>query len=89
MPGYGFSGKPTRPGWGPERLGHAWAALMQRLGYRCYVAQGGDWGALVVDMMGVQTPPGLLGIHTNAERKKRLYCCSYVQYTHAICGALP
>jgi len=65
MPGYGFSGKPTSPGWGPERMGHAWAALMQRLGYRRYVAQGGDWGALVVDMMGVQAPPGLLGIHTN------------------------
>src|SRR4029453_12574348 len=75
MPGYGFSGKPTRPGWGPERMGHAWAALMRRLGYRRYVAQGGDWGALVVDMMGVQAPPGLLGIHTNAEREKRLYCC--------------
>jgi pimeloyl-ACP methyl ester carboxylesterase len=61
MPGYGFSGKPTSPGWGPERMGQAWAALMKRLGYRRYVAQGGDWGALVVDMMGVQAPPELLG----------------------------
>jgi pimeloyl-ACP methyl ester carboxylesterase len=65
MPGYGFSGKPTTPGWGPERIARAWAVLMARLGYTQYVAQGGDWGALIVDMMGVQAPPGLLGIHTN------------------------
>jgi pimeloyl-ACP methyl ester carboxylesterase len=65
MPGYGFSGKPTDTGWGPERMGRAWAELMQRLGYRRYVAQGGDWGAFVVDQMGLQQPPGLLGIHTN------------------------
>jgi pimeloyl-ACP methyl ester carboxylesterase len=65
MPGYGFSGKPTGTGWGPERMGHAWAELMKRLGYRRYVAQGGDWGAFVVDQMGVQAPEGLLGIHTN------------------------
>src|ERR687890_521014 len=65
MPGYGFSGKPTSTGWGPERMGRAWAALMQRLGYSRYVAQGGDWGAFVVDQMGLQAPAGLLGIHTN------------------------
>jgi pimeloyl-ACP methyl ester carboxylesterase len=65
MPGYGFSGKPTGTGWGPERMGRAWAELMKRLGYRRYVAQGGDWGAFVVDQMGVQAPEGLLGIHTN------------------------
>ena len=65
MPGYGFSGKPTSTGWGPERMGRAWAELMQRLGYSRYVAQGGDWGAFVVDQMGVQAPDGLLGIHTN------------------------
>ena len=65
MPGYGFSGKPTSPGWGPERMGRAWAELMQRLGYPRYVAQGGDWGAFVVDQMGLQQPPGLLAIHTN------------------------
>ncbi|HZB20610.1 MAG TPA: alpha/beta fold hydrolase [Blastococcus sp.] len=65
MPGYGFSGKPTSPGWGPERMGRAWAELMQRLGYSRYVAQGGDWGAFVVDQMGLQQPPGLLAIHTN------------------------
>ncbi len=65
MPGYGFSGKPTTNGWGPERIARAWATLMERLGYQRYVAQGGDWGAMIVDMMGVQAPPGLLGIHTN------------------------
>src|SRR5262245_31169209 len=65
MPGYGFSGKPTTTGWGPERIARAWAELMKRLGYTQYVAQGGDWGAVMVDMMGVQAPPGLLGIHTN------------------------
>src|SRR5262249_46240976 len=65
MPGYGFSGKPTTTGWGPERMARAWAVLMDRLGYDRYVAQGGDWGAFVVDWMGVQAPQGLLGIHTN------------------------
>jgi len=65
MPGYGFSGKPTGTGWGPERIARAWTELMKRLGYTRFVAQGGDWGAVVVDMMGVQAPPGLLGIHTN------------------------
>jgi pimeloyl-ACP methyl ester carboxylesterase len=65
MPGYGFSGKPTSPGWGPERMGRAWAELMTRLGYARYVAQGGDWGAFVVDQMGLQAPRGLLAIHTN------------------------
>src|SRR5215218_8220291 len=65
MPGYGFSGKPTETGWGPERMGRAWAELMQRLGYTRYVAQGGDWGAFVVDQMGLQAPAGLLAIHTN------------------------
>ena len=65
MPGYGFSGKPTTTGWGPERMGQAWAVLMKRLGYTRYVAQGGDWGAFVVDQMGLQAPAGLLAIHTN------------------------
>ncbi len=65
MPGYGFSGKPTSTGWGVEHMARAWAELMKRLGYTRYVAQGGDWGAFVVDLMGVQAPPGLLGIHTN------------------------
>jgi pimeloyl-ACP methyl ester carboxylesterase len=65
MPGYGFSGKPTSTGWGPERLGRAWAELMERLGYTRYVAQGGDWGAFVVDQMGLQAPEGLLAIHSN------------------------
>ena len=65
MPGYGFSEKPASPGWGPERMGRAWAELMKRLGYERYVAQGGDWGAFVVDQMGLQAPEGLLAIHTN------------------------
>ena len=65
MPGYGFSGKPAASGWGPERIARAWTTLMKRLGYTRFVAQGGDWGAVVVDMMGVQAPPELLGIHTN------------------------
>src|SRR5688572_9618229 len=65
MPGYGFSGKPTTPGWGPERIARANVTLMKRLGYTKFVAQGGDWGALIVDMMGVQAAPELLGIHTN------------------------
>src|SRR3954453_7781408 len=65
MPGYGFPGKPTSTGWGPERMGRAWAELMRRLGYSRYVAQGGDWGAFVVDQMGLQAPAGLLAIHTN------------------------
>src|SRR5918998_3050578 len=65
MPGYGFSAKPTSTGWGPERMGQAWAELMKRLGYTRYVAQGGDWGAFVVDQMGLQAPAGLLAIHTN------------------------
>ena len=65
MPGYGFSGQPTGTGWGPERMGRAWDVLMKRLGYTRYVAQGGDWGAFVVDQMALQAPPGLLAIHTN------------------------
>jgi pimeloyl-ACP methyl ester carboxylesterase len=65
MPGYGFSGKPAETGWGPEHIARAWAELMKRLGYDRYVAQGGDWGGQIVDLMGVQAPPGLLGIHTN------------------------
>ena len=65
MPGYGFSGKPAVTGWGPEQIARAWAELMTRLGYDRYVAQGGDWGGQIVDLMGAQAPPGLLGLHTN------------------------
>jgi pimeloyl-ACP methyl ester carboxylesterase len=65
MPGYGFSGKPATTGWGPEQIARAWAELMERLGYDRYVAQGGDWGGQIVDLMGAQAPPGLMGIHTN------------------------
>ena len=65
MPGYGFSGKPTSPGWDPAHIARAWVELMKRLGYAKFVAQGGDWGAIIVDMMGLQAAPELLGIHTN------------------------
>ncbi|MGO4436867.1 epoxide hydrolase family protein [Rhizobium sp. RAF56] len=65
LPGYGFSGKPTEAGWNPPRIAKAWETLMQRLGYTKYVAQGGDWGNAVTELMAVQEPPGLIGIHTN------------------------
>jgi pimeloyl-ACP methyl ester carboxylesterase len=65
LPGYGFSGRPTEVGWGSERIARAWDVLMKRLGYTRYVAQGGDWGAAIVEAMGRQAPAGLLGIHTN------------------------
>jgi pimeloyl-ACP methyl ester carboxylesterase len=65
MPGYGFSGKPTTTGWDPARIARAWAVLMKRLGYKRYVAQGGDWGAVIVDVMATQGHPELIGIHTN------------------------
>ena len=65
LPGYGFSGKPDRVGWGVEKIGAAWAELMRRLGYERWFAQGGDWGAIVTTAMGVQAPPGLAGIHLN------------------------
>jgi pimeloyl-ACP methyl ester carboxylesterase len=65
MAGYGFSGKPTTTGWGPDRMARAWVVLMKRLGYTRFVAQGGDWGALITDLMGVHAAPELLGIHTN------------------------
>jgi pimeloyl-ACP methyl ester carboxylesterase len=65
LPGYGFSGKPASAGWGPERIARAWVVLMKRLGYTRFVAQGGDWGAMVTDVMGTQAPPELLGIHLN------------------------
>ncbi len=65
LPGYGFSGQPVETGWGSERIGLAWDVLMKRLGYARYFAQGGDWGAGIVQAMGRQAPSGLLGIHTN------------------------
>ena len=65
MPGYGFSGKPTTTGWDPAHIARAWVVLMKRLGYTKFVAQGGDWGAIITELMGAQAPPELLGIHTN------------------------
>jgi pimeloyl-ACP methyl ester carboxylesterase len=63
LPGFGFSGKPATTGWDPQRIARAWVVLMKRLGYTRFVAQGGDWGAMVADVMGTQAPPELLGIH--------------------------
>ena len=65
MPGYGYSGKPATAGWDPDHIARAWVTLMKRLGYTKFVAQGGDWGAVIVDLMGVQAAPELLAIHTN------------------------
>jgi pimeloyl-ACP methyl ester carboxylesterase len=65
MPGYGFSGKPTEPGWDPVHIARAWISLMKRLGYTHFVAQGGDWGAQITDVMGAEAPPELVGIHSN------------------------
>src|ERR1700759_3987008 len=65
LPGYGFSGKPAKPGWNPVPIAKAWATLMQRLGYPRYVAQGGDWGNAISEVMALEQPPGLLAIHTN------------------------
>ena len=65
MPGYGFSARPTATGWGPDRIARAWITLMKRLGYTQFVAQGGDWGAVISDLMAEQAPPELLGIHVN------------------------
>ncbi|MFF3128679.1 epoxide hydrolase family protein [Streptomyces sp. NPDC057908] len=80
MPGYGFSERPKSTGWGPDRIARAWAVLMERLGYKHYVAQGGDWGAVISDRMAVQKPVGLIGIHVNfpatvpADIAKKLSC---------------
>jgi pimeloyl-ACP methyl ester carboxylesterase len=65
LPGYGFSGKPTATGWDPQHIAKAWTVLMKRLGYTRFVAQGGDWGNAVTEQMALQTPPELIGIHTN------------------------
>ena len=65
LPGHGFSGKPTAPGWDPAHIARAWIVLMKRLGYTRYVAQGGDWGDMITELMAKQAPAELIGIHTN------------------------
>jgi pimeloyl-ACP methyl ester carboxylesterase len=65
IPGYGYSGRPTTTGWDRAHIARAWTVLMKRLGYTKFVAQGGDWGAIITEVMGAQAPPELLGIHTN------------------------
>jgi pimeloyl-ACP methyl ester carboxylesterase len=65
LPGCGFSARPTTTGWDPAHIARAWTVLMKRLGYTKFVAQGGDWGAVITELMGMQAPPELLGIHTN------------------------
>ncbi|MGO4525161.1 epoxide hydrolase family protein [Microvirga sp. 2MCAF35] len=65
LPGHGFSGQPTAPGWDPQHIARTWVELMKRLGYTRFVAQGGDWGDAVSEQMAVQAPPELLAIHTN------------------------
>src|SRR5262245_32202482 len=65
MPGYGYSGKPATTGWDPTHIARAWVVLMKRLGYTKFVAQGGDWGAVITELMGVHAAPELLGIHVN------------------------
>ena len=65
IPGYGYSGKPTNTGWDPDHIARAWVELMKRLGYTQFVAQGGDWGAVITDLMGVHAAPELLAIHSN------------------------
>jgi pimeloyl-ACP methyl ester carboxylesterase len=85
MPGYGFSGKPAATGWGPEHIARAWAELMKRLGYDRYVAQGGDWGGQIVDLMAAQAPPGLIGIHTNFPGAVRADVAAAV----TSCGPMP
>ena len=65
MPGYGFSGRPATTGWDAPHIARAWVVLMKRLGYTKFVAQGGDWGAVITELMGLKAAPELLGIHTN------------------------
>src|SRR2546427_810138 len=91
LPGYGFSGKPTTLGWDPIRVARAWAVLMDRLGYKRYVAQGGDWGNAVTEQMALLQPAGLIGIHTNMpatvppeDRKSTRLNSSHSQISYAV-----
>ena len=84
IPGYGFSGKPTGTGWDPEHIARAWTELMKRLGSTGYVAQGGDWGAVITGSMARQGAPGLLGIHFN-----NLAATIPPEVTAALAGAAP
>ena len=69
IPGHGYSGKPQETGWGPDHIARTWTKLMKRLGYTRFVAQGGDWGAIITDVMAAQAPPELIGMHTNMRRR--------------------
>src|SRR4249919_2982314 len=62
IPGYGYSGKPTTTGWDPAHIARAWVVLMKRLGYTKFVAQGGDWGAVITEQMGLQAAPEPVGV---------------------------
>jgi pimeloyl-ACP methyl ester carboxylesterase len=93
MPGYGFSGKPTTTGWDPVHIARAWIVLMKRLGYTKFVAQGGDWGAVITDQMGLLAPPELLGIHVNdpldeqqrqIEEQRRLFYVAITRTTEVL-----
>ncbi|MDB5127023.1 epoxide hydrolase family protein [Mucilaginibacter sp.] len=83
MPGYGFSGKPSTTGWGPDRIADAWVTLMKRLGYQKFVAQGGDWGGLITDVMAARSPESLLGMATNFP------CAVPVEINNAAFGGAP
>ena len=94
IPGYGYSAKPRETGWGPARIARAWTELMKRLGYTRYVAQGGDWGAIITDVMATQEPPGLLAMHTNfgqalfppmSQQRWRVTCWGLVARRHRAC----